>query len=224
MIWFITVKGRHQFLEQCDTTWTLVKVTTAWRSHGWWKWSKGLSLPWKRLRFVCWVCHLWRSCGLQMVARAAASVTVCPSTPLLTSSCSEREHSPSQCQLLLWQNDRWPSQPVGQMGATMCEQWFSEAGDTIGRQGAAEDRATLIWSFLENRLMSFFQNQSLKQTKNQKSPEQNKPQKTPSNIKPSLKGKPLPFSTAVTRLIIFSSTVPCRKCPTSSLCSPFSWT
>lgn len=42
----------------------------------------------------------------------------------------------------------------------------------------AEHRATLIWSFLENRLMSFFQNQSLKQT-NKKSPEQNKPTKNP---------------------------------------------
>lgn len=144
-------------------------------------------------------------------------------------------HTPSDL-VLQWENTARPSASYccdkmtgdrhNQWGKweLLWEQWFSEAGDTIGRQGAAEDRATLIWSFLENRLMSFFQNQSLKQTKNQKSPEQNKPQKTPSNIKPSLKGKPLPFSTAVTRLIIFSSTVPCRKCPTSSLCSPFSWT
>lgn len=131
MIWFITVKGRHQFLEQCDTTWTLVKVTTAWRSHGWWKWSKGLSLPWERLRFVCWVCHLWRSCGLQMVARAAASVTVCPSTPLLTSSCSER------------------TQPVP-VPATAVTKWQVTV-TTSGANGSYYVWAVVLWGRRHNR-------------------------------------------------------------------------
>lgn len=49
----------------------------------------------------------------------------------------------------------------------------SEAGETVGRQSAAEDRAPLIWSFPENELMSLFQNQSL----NQKKPQTTDPQR-----------------------------------------------
>lgn len=57
------------------------------------------------------------------------------------------------------------SQPMDQMGVVTCEQLFCEAGETIGRPYTADDRATIICSFLGNGPMRLFkENKNKKQT------------------------------------------------------------
>lgn len=61
----------------------------------------------------------------------------------------------------------WQSSPTDQMGVATCEQLFCKAGETIGRNYVADDRAVITLSFLENESILFFKEKRNKQQKSE---------------------------------------------------------